>query len=197
MMTKKLNIPFEILFLSLLVLSANSCCMWSKGELQNTYNLTEEQKNLLAYTTDTPLNFLHSGGFQFQLQVIIDQGYRDNRFGDSCQDYDRFEFVNATVIGDLPLINLSFSIIQTDVNFENASAIFVSERRVNRDGALQTFVPNPTLINEFEINGVLYTDVVEYESVDPNHYLTKIYYNSTEGLLQINYLNGEYVQLQP
>lgn len=191
------HFPIKILFLCVLMYCTNSCCIWSKGELQNTYDLTEEQRSLLAYTDDVELNFVHSGGFEFPLQVITDQGYRDNRFGDSCQDYDRFEFISATLIGDLPLTYLKFSIIQTDVNFENSMFISISESREGRTGALQNFMPNPTLIETLEINGTVYSNVVEYESIDPSYYLSKLYYNSTNGLLQINYLNGEYVQLQP
>lgn len=187
----------------LVAISVYSCCFFwhDQGELQNTYTLSEEAKNLLAYSEEGFIRLKHSEGFEFQMHVQPDQGYYNNKFDGECQDYDRFEFVNATLSTEIPLTKLRFSVIQPDPNFEFEIEpnLAISELRPGQanSNVLQFFIPDFDQELSLEIEGITYNNVTEYLSQDPEYYISKIYYNTSNGFIQMNYLNGEYVQLQP
>lgn len=197
-MKKRIINLTNLLFTGILCLGLQSCCFLNKGELQNTFLLNDNDKSLLVYNQEDELTFVHSEGYEFLVHVFPDQGYyTDREYDDNrCQDYDRFEYVNATLRSELPFFKFRFTVVAHS-SFDLAEpSLFLKEMEGAPDHYLNQFQVDFDQSVSLDIMGETFTDVYKFESQKENYYISTVFYSISLGVLKIDYLNGEYVQLQ-
>ncbi len=184
---------FVLLFAGNFLLFQN-CCWRNSGDLLETYRLTQEQRELIVYEQEQELSFVHSQGYLFDLQVFTDEDRTNDREG--CEDYNRFEFKEAVLRSELPFFKLRLRVFATSPDSENDAVVSITAIGVSPSQVKNYFFridENPISI---DLNGETLSDVFVYESFNEEFYISTIFYSASIGLIKLEFLNGEYVELQ-
>jgi len=181
-----LRIRFWPFFLIWVVsLFSISCCL-RQGELKDRFNLTEEDIERIPYENGDILNFIHSEGFQFECTIRTENFFSSTQ--EACEDYFENEVFSAFFESDIPSLNIELQLskfIGGDSTFFGISSDFTS------------FILEQQSPQIIIINGVEYNDVETYFSSNETYFIENILYNSTIGILKINYKDNSYVEILP
>ena len=174
--------------LVLILLLVQSCCFKNGEEIRRVY-YTPEEKASIPYADNQIVDFITNEDFQFQLNTLVFSSfYSDQEF---CEDYTSFENYQVSLNSELPTLDVQLS-LQNRYNGEEDDNTLYVEISINNTWFDYDF-SEP--LESIEINGTTYTDVYHYYSGDIDNPISEVFYSKTFGILKINYLNGEYVQI--
>lgn len=185
-MKKILKLVQQVCLLLVLV-SLQSCCTFRDGDVIETYTLTDEDKSLIPYQQEEIIPFKHSEGYEFnvltstQSQLLSTQEY--------CEDYYQNETYTAVFRSDLPRLDVHLQLQKYSLNDEAFFGIS-ADRFIFFENA-ETTIPS------LEIDGVNFTNLSLFVSSDEDFYISEILYNTSIGIVRINYKNQSYVQIVP
>jgi hypothetical protein len=172
------------LFASLLVVS--SCCL-TEGSLIETYSLSETDLSKIPYQEDGMIPFKHSEGFEFNVEVRLENRLISTQEG--CEDYTENQGLFVFLESDIPRLNIELSLYK----FSNEEAAEFSILSDFTYFFKNTGIGDQTL----SINGIEFNNVESYLSSNTDYGISEILYSSSEGVLKINYIDSTYVQINP
>ena len=172
----------------IILLLFQSCCL-KKGEEIDRVLFTVEDKAKIPYADDQTVDMITDEGFQFQLNTSTRSNMYSNQ--EHCEDYISYENYSATLVSDLPNLEIELSLTRSYNQNDDIEFVDV-EITVNRF-YFQYDIEEP--LETIDINGVIYNDVYRYSSNFEENPISEVLFNETNGFLRINYLNGDYVQV--
>lgn len=170
--------------LSFLFLLLNSCCL-KQGDVISTTSLTAQDRTLIPYKGNEIINFEHSENFQFEAETASETFFFSNQ--EHCEDYTEYETYAVDFFNDIPRLNINLQ-LNKFINDEPAKL------NIKSDNVFFQEILTPP-ITSLEIDGVIFENVKTYESTDSSHYISEIFYSSTEGILRINYIDETNIQI--
>ena len=174
------------LFFILILFIINGCCL-KKGELVSTTRLSVEDRSLVPYQGNESISFQHSEGFQFEVETLSKTNFYNNQ--EHCEDYVEYEVYNVNFFNDIPNLNVNIQLSKFNSN-EVAYFSLVSERT-----PFQEILPPPTA--SIIIGEIVFNNVQTFQSLDTDYFISEILYNTTTGIIRINYKDETYVQIVP
>ncbi len=200
-----------------------SCC---ESEKLGDVMLPEEAKARIPYQENgNPLIMVDSGGNEIEFEVyrrsqIEDDGYGCGSFTGCCRSsYFDYEKEYAGFKGD-STVQWSINIKQSLLNKDSALKYPVMYFRVKSPNSLEDFTyvspvdsfaferykDNIRPIGNYVVGGVNYSNVYKlgrrfndtssYENYDPDQYYNYLYYNEANGVLKVQFKNGETLELK-
>ncbi|MBC2845335.1 hypothetical protein [Winogradskyella flava] len=178
----------KFLVFLVIVFSYQSCCL-RKGEEIDRITFTVQEKTKIPYTDSQLVDMITDDGFQFQLSTNT----RSSFFSDQehCEDYTSYESYNVDLSSELPNLDIALSLNRSYNYVDDVEFIDVG-LTINR---LFFYYDLETPLETIEINGTIYTDVYRYFSNQVDVAIAEVLFNEASGILRINYLNGDYVQI--
>jgi hypothetical protein len=179
---------FKLCIVLAILMSLQSCCL-KKGEETNRISYSVEDKAKIPYADNQTIDMITDEGFQFQLNTAIDRGFNSDQ--EHCEDYTSYEYYRVYLTSNLPALNIGLSLTSfynavDDTEFTGVT-IDVNRLLFNYDSELPLEI--------LEVNGTTYTDVYKYTSNIADEPISEVWFNESNGVLRINYLNGDYAQI--
>ena len=180
------KIIFQTIGLNLIFLLIISCCQ-RQGDLIERRTLNNEDLARVAYTDEEIISLSHSNGFIFEATLSSERFFSSTQ--EECEDYFENEILNWHFTSEIPRLDISLKLSKFS-NDEDALFSMTSERRFS-------FVNIDSIFQTIEIEGVSFENVLKYESLDVDYPIRDLYYNSTQGIIKINYSDSTHVQIIP
>jgi hypothetical protein len=153
----------------------------------NKYILSDSEKEFIPYAINETINFIHSEGFEFNLNVINKNTEFRKTETDHCgDDYTSYEALNLELESSIPELY-----INVEINPNNLSPYLIIS--VNKNNFYINMRQNPD-IETVTINGKEFYNVYQTESniVDTSLITPKqILYNKEIGIIKITMTNNE------
>jgi hypothetical protein len=149
--------------------------------------LNNEDLAKIPYDDGDVISLSHSNGFIFDGIVNSDSSFNSTQ--EECEDYFENEILNCHFTSEIPRLDISLKLYKIS-NDEDAIFSITSERRFS-------FLNTDSIFQTIEIDGVSFENVLKYESLDMDYPIRELYYNSTQGIIKINYSDSTHVQIIP
>ncbi len=173
-----------MIFASLIFLTA--CC--PEGKETGRFMLTEAEKAFFPYESGQSIEFIHSGGFSFDLGVTDIRTEMMRTEMEHCgENYTSYEVKTAILQSNIPEFYIILSISPRD--FYPVLSIVI-----NDDHYFQLNTTEEPGIDSIIFNGRLFSDVYEMNDnwADTSLIVPEVVlFNRKSGLLQITMTNGE------
>lgn len=180
------QIKVSCIFLTLI--SLQSCCTFNDGNVIDSILLSEEDKAMIPYQNEEIIAFQHSEGYVFDVVVSTTSRFVGEQ--EHCEDYYIYETFEANFNSSLPRINFNIKLNKWNPEAEAFFGITTND--------FVFFIEDTTTPpQDLNINGVVYSDLKSYKSSDDIYYINEILYNTSVGIVQINYKDQTYVQIIP
>ncbi len=172
-------------FLLIMVFLLTACCPESIET--DRFYLSEEEKNLIPYHVGQFIAFEHSNGYSFELNTVSDLlEMRKTEVSHCGENYDSFQVKEVKMESDIPEFYISATITPYDFY-----PFLMME--INRT-YFEFFIHDQPDLDTLTINGFAFEDIyiAENHLADTNLIQPqKVFYNKTDGLLQIKMSNEE------
>ena len=172
----------------LILLFFQSCCL-KKGEEIDRVLYSVADKAIIPYADSQTVSMTTDEGFQFQLNAYTRSTMYSGQ--EHCEDYITYENYRANLISNLPNLDIELRLNRNYNVIDDIEFIDV-QITVNRL-YFQYDIEEP--LETIDINGVTYTEVYRYFSNLSDDPISEVLFNKSIGILRINYLNGDYVQI--
>lgn len=183
----KNTIVKQVLFHFLTTLLVFSCCS-NPGDEISRNNIPVTQKNRIPYENQQIVNMQYNESYEFILEANVNNFFTNDQ--EFCEDYNSYEHYSVNLNSEIPQINIEIQVMN---DFESPLNTYIS-LKVNRVYfSYDESMPLETL----DIGNTTYTEVYRYSSSNLENQISEIFYNETQGILKINYNNGDYVHLIP
>lgn len=180
----KRNYPLLVLILLLV----QSCCFTNGEEIGRIY-FTPEEKAIIPYADNQTIQFITDEDFEFQLNTTVYSTFYSDQ--DFCEDYTSYENYQVYLNSELPTLDVQLSLQNRYNGEDDDDTLYVAITINNAWFDYDFSEPLETV----EINGTTYTDVYHYYSGVLDNPISEVFYSYTFGILKINYLNGDYAQI--
>jgi hypothetical protein len=172
----------------ILFLLTQSCCL-KKGEETNRVTYSVEDKMIIPYANDQTVDMITDEDFQFQFNVSTKSSFYSDQ--EHCEDYTSYEDYKANLVSELPSLDVNLRLNRAYNDIDDNE--FIDLRiEINR---FYFFYNQEQPLETLEINGATYTDVFHYYPNSDDNPISDVFFNTTNGLLKIDYTNGDYVQI--
>lgn len=175
---------FWMIFAGLVLIAA--CC--PEGRETKRFMLTEAEKEFIPYAPGQEIEFVHSGGFSFDLSVTeIRTGMMRTETEHCGEDYSSYELRTAVLQSNIPELYISLSISPRD--FSPVLSIVI-----NDDHYFQLNTTENPGIDSISLHGRYYFEVYEMKDNWADTTLIvpqRVLFNRQSGLLHITMTNGE------
>ncbi|MFW5892411.1 MAG: hypothetical protein ACOCUQ_03305 [Bacteroidota bacterium] len=151
------------------------------------FYLSDEEKRMIPYSEAQQIPFEHSNGYRFELNTVSDLlEMRKTEVSHCGENYDSFQVKEVKMESDIPEFYISTAITPYDfypyLTMEINSTYF------------EFFIHDQPNHDTLTINGFVFEDIYIAENLFMDTNLIqpqKVYYNKTDGLLQISMTNEE------
>lgn len=170
------------------MLCLNSCC-WREGDLITAYRFTEEEKTLIPYQNDQTIPFRHSNGFEFE--AYTNKDFFTLSTQEECnQNYDTFESIVVNLMSEIPNLEIEIKLLKSSFSDEPLLSIKSGFNNI-------FFETDPAGLTSIEIDGVVYENLRTFSIENEDYYISNLLYNSTSGIVRINYKDQTHVEIIP
>ncbi len=177
----------KLILIIVLVNIVQSCCLRS-GEEIDRITFSEEAKSTIPYQENQIINMIHNEGFEFEANIFSNNYFYSNQ--EHCEDYFSYEFYGVEFKSEIPNLNIEISLRR---GFENDDVPMVQISA----NFFVFYYDETASLEALQINGLDFDNVYRYNSEEQDNLISEILFNTSIGILKINYANGDYVQINP
>ena len=175
-------------------MSMASCCNKNQVEL-NRYMLSDEEKQWVPYQAGQDLTFEYSNGNELNFHVDKRETFMERMGGEHCgEGYISYEKLEAEIYSDSPYMLFNLSMQAQEFSEHYLSIVFNSHQEF-----FQLDIDSAPDYASIDINGYTFENVYELESQQNNStgIVPKIiFYNKTDGIIQIILTDDETISLK-
>ena len=177
--------PFQYVFL--LVLTPVFMLSCKKGVETNRYPLSQTELDFVPYQLGDTIGFIHSGGFEFDFQVVVLKKYwATSETGHRGEDYFSYEEMELILQSNEPELIFRMNLPAQTIMSGLTCAIN------NQTYGIYS-ITDPTL-DSLIVNDKLYTEIFVFTNQLPETSLItfdSIFYTRTDGIIKIGMNNEE------
>jgi len=175
----------KFIFLNFSLFFFIAACCHERG-VTNKYVLTDDEKSSIPYLIDQKVNFIHSNGYEFELEVA--NSFLENRKTQSnyCRDgYVLYEVKELLLQSNIPLFHITITRTPMEIDFSMLIVVNQTSFYIDIDR-----LPEKSII----IGNSIYEDVyITSNNVSDKSVIVPetVWYSKKNGIIQIQMTNDE------